>query len=157
MSITIRNFIGSGNRLVELYLSQEAKEWAIGFENSDTFKQLLEVIEELNSLLPPGEKFMPSVKTEKYSDRFRIYNGYNNLAVAPAIKRNARNKSLLSEKDIKNAHEKISNILDRESLTFDWSYWVPTEKFEVNILSPFLLSMRQKPDSLYVQERRNGL
>jgi hypothetical protein len=144
MSIIARNFIGSGNRLVDQYLSHEAKGWALEFELSDSYKQVIVIMEELNSILPPGEKFKPGIKTEKYSDKFRIYTGYNNLAVAPEEKRNARNTAFLPEAEISSAHVKISSILSGESLTFSWSYWVPTEKFEINIFNPYLQSEKAK-------------
>jgi hypothetical protein len=142
MSIIVRDFIDFGNRLVDQYLSHEAKEWALEFEQSEAYRQVIVVMEELNSILPPGDKFKPCIKTEKYSDRFRIYTGYNNLAVAPVEKQNARNTAFLPKAEISLAQERIRKILSSESLDFDWSYWVPTEKFEINIINPHLKSDR---------------
>jgi hypothetical protein len=138
MRYNVKNYSGFENRILNQWMSAEAKEWSEEFVWSENMKSILDILKELNSKLPPGEKFKPSVKKEKYPDRFRLYTGYNNLAVAPAEKRDARNKALFTPEDLEKTEENLRLILGKEGLQFHHSYWIPTEKFEIVIFNPFL-------------------
>ena len=138
MKYNVKNYTGFENRILNQWLSPEAREWADEFERSENIKIIFNILDEMNSRLPSGEKFKPTVKKEKYADRFRLYTGYNNLAVAPVEKRAARNKAMFTSQDLEKTIDNLMIILGSEGLQFDHSYWIPTEKFEIVIFNPFL-------------------
>ena len=138
MRYNTENFSVPEGKLSRQWLSEEAGKWTGEFIVTPAYKSITDILEELALDLPPGEKFKPGLKKKLSPDSLRLYISYNNLNVAPEIKRNDKFTPLLGEKERETARKKIQKIADANHLPCRFSYYIPTEKFEVNIFNPFL-------------------